>query len=49
MSVYDEQQRRKANEPAPRSWTVVKAAIDAAKGAREAVVNEDLEPWSYEA
>jgi hypothetical protein len=46
--VYDRQQRRKAAEPAPRAWSVVRAAIEEAKGAREAVVSEDLEPWSDE-
>jgi len=34
--VYDRQQRRKAAEPAPRAWSVVRAAIEEAKGAREA-------------
>jgi hypothetical protein len=47
-STYHAQQRRKAAEPAPRSWETVRAAIEEAKGAREAVVSEDLEPWSDE-
>jgi hypothetical protein len=35
VDTYFQQQRRKAAEPEPRAWSVVKAAIDAARGARE--------------